>query len=227
MTAFEPLQAGPYPEPTDPPDGPNQLAALATWAAGRLVMRFATTTTRDAAITSPVEGMRCVTGSGATLTDWQYRDGAWRNVTIGDVTAYTPTLTTSGTQPNLGSTGAATGKYVRNGMQLAVYFDLLFGGSGITGGTQTWVIGLPAGFIADESILSTVGPVPGRVRYLDSSASVAGYFDLRVSTGGTGLVGVWSAASPTGSLQSLTGANPWAPATGDRLTGSATLILAS
>lgn len=94
MTAFEPLQAGPYPEPTDPPDGPNQLAALAVWAAGRLVMRFATTTTRDAAITSPVEGMRCVTGSGATLTDWQYRSGAWRNVSAPLAwTAYTPSWT--------------------------------------------------------------------------------------------------------------------------------------
>lgn len=77
MTANEPVQGGPYPEPTDPPDGPNQLAAIATWAAGRLVMRFASEVARDAAIPSPVEGMVAVTGAGDDLRAWIYHGTAW------------------------------------------------------------------------------------------------------------------------------------------------------
>lgn len=80
MPATEPIQGGPYPEPSDPPDGPNQMSALAVWAAGRLVMRFATPAARDAAIISPVAAMRAVTGTGATQVDWIYSGTEWIRV---------------------------------------------------------------------------------------------------------------------------------------------------
>jgi len=95
MPATEPIQGGPYPEPSDTPDGPNQMAAITAWAAGRLVMRFASTITRDAAITSPVEGMVATTGTGATLVKWLYVSGAWvalNDFLTGVWTAYTPTF---------------------------------------------------------------------------------------------------------------------------------------
>lgn len=82
MPATEPIQGGPYPEPSDPPDGPNQMSAIAVWAAGRLVMRFSTPAARDAAITSPVEGMVAMTGTGAALREWTYVNGSWRDVTL-------------------------------------------------------------------------------------------------------------------------------------------------
>ncbi len=59
MTTTEPIQGGPYPLPADSPDGPSQMSAIVAWAAGRLAMRFATATARDAAIPSPVVGMQC------------------------------------------------------------------------------------------------------------------------------------------------------------------------
>lgn len=89
--ATEPIQGGPYPVPADPPDGPNQMSAIVTWAAPRTVMRFAGTTQRDAAITSAVDGMECWTGAGPTARRWVRFNGTWVDVTpvptIGTVTA--------------------------------------------------------------------------------------------------------------------------------------------
>jgi len=82
MPATEPIQAGPYPVPSDAPDGPNQMSAIVAWTAGRLNMRFASTTTRDAAIPTPTEGMVAYTGTGAALTEWLYKNAAWQDTTF-------------------------------------------------------------------------------------------------------------------------------------------------
>jgi hypothetical protein len=68
-----PAQAAPYPAPQAVPDVPADLAALATWADTRVVMRFATAAARNAAIAVPAAGMF------AWIDDtdvWTYYDGA-------------------------------------------------------------------------------------------------------------------------------------------------------
>lgn len=156
MTATEPIQGGPYPEPSDPPDGPNQMAALATWAAGRLVMRFASTTARDAAITSPVEGMVCQTGTGASLTEWTYRSGSWQNTTVpGAWTAYTPTL--SGTF-QLGN-GIVTARHCQIGKLGQAYARITLGSTSVMGSLN---VGLP---------WTEYLPTPGRVIFLDAGTA--------------------------------------------------------
>jgi len=98
MTSFEPVQAGPYLTPSDPPDLANISKAVVDWAAGRLNMRFATTAARDAAIPAPVEGMYCITGTGATLVRWLYVSAAWFDIRPTGITMGTPTTTaTNGT----------------------------------------------------------------------------------------------------------------------------------
>lgn len=89
MTATEPVQGGPYPLPADPPDGPNQMAAIVTWAAGRTVMRFATTAARDAALPTPTAGqLAYITGTGVLQfysgSTWVAvaGTGAWQSPTI-------------------------------------------------------------------------------------------------------------------------------------------------
>jgi len=57
MTSFEPVQAGPYLAPSDPPDLANISKAIVDWAAPRGNMRFASSTARAAAIPAPVGGM--------------------------------------------------------------------------------------------------------------------------------------------------------------------------
>ncbi|MEU6348868.1 hypothetical protein ABZ896_06030 [Streptomyces sp. NPDC047072] len=57
MTAYTPLNALPYPQPTDTADLPLHLQSLAEAIDGRTVLRYATAAARDAAITTPVAGM--------------------------------------------------------------------------------------------------------------------------------------------------------------------------
>lgn len=145
MPVTEPIQAGPYPEPSDPPDGPNQMAALAVWAAGRLVMRFASPAARDAAITSPVEGQEAFTGTGATSVKWRRVGTRWSRVDpvvvstvvtspVAITGSYTvmataPTITTDGVQRvkitagafaiSAASAGAATVRLADSGLAIA------------------------------------------------------------------------------------------------------------
>lgn len=77
--ATTPLQALPYPSLSDPPNGPAQLQALAVAVEKQLVMRFATTAARDAAIPAPVEGMCAYIGSGDVAEGpYYYHGSAWR-----------------------------------------------------------------------------------------------------------------------------------------------------
>lgn len=115
MTATEPVQGGPYPEPSDPPDGPNQMAAITTWASGRMVMRFASITARDAALTTPVEGMIAMTGSGTSLTEWRYRNGTWIDVTDVPWATWVPALTATTTAPSIGTGATYSGRWCRQG----------------------------------------------------------------------------------------------------------------
>ena len=93
MTSFEPVQAGPYLTPSDPPDLANITKAIVDWAALRSNMRFASTAARDAAIPAPVEGMECVTGTGAAMIKWLYVSAAWLDIRRTGIAMGTPTAT--------------------------------------------------------------------------------------------------------------------------------------
>ena len=141
MTSFEPVQAGPYLTPSDPPDLANITKLVVDWAALRSNMRFASTAARDAAIPAPAEGMECVTGTGAAMTKWRYFAAAWVDITVVPWTAYTPVWTASGTAPALGN-GQLTGTYSRVGKNWS--FRIFFQpGSTSTFGTGTYSITLP------------------------------------------------------------------------------------
>ena len=58
-------------------------------------------------------------------------------------TSYTPVLSSSGTQPVLGTGGSATGKYVQINKFVFGYFNIQFGTSGVTAGTGTYLVSLP------------------------------------------------------------------------------------
>lgn len=195
MPATEPLQAGPYPEPSDPPDGPNQLAALAVWAAGRLVMRFASPAARDAAITSPVEGMEAFTGSGVTGVKWLYLSGTWRNVTVpGAWTAYTP----SWTNLTLGN-GAVVARYSQIGKTVTATVNLTIGSTTSVG--EIFVPALPVADVGAQGV--------GSVWVFDSSAT-AWY------------PGVWAKGYFVFAAGRAAAAVPFAWATGDLLFASVT-----
>lgn len=201
--ATEPIQAGPYPAPTDAPDGPNQMSAIVTWAAGRTVMRFASTTARDAAIPTPTEGMEAFTGTGGTAVKWLYFDAAWRDVTIVAPTDWTPTLLGSVTNPNLGSTGSIVGRWWRNGKVAGGYVYLTFGGTGVSAGSGTWTIMLPFTLAANPAVVGTA--------WIYDASAATGHIGATYASGS--VLGV----RPSGTGSVVTHAFPIAWATGDSM----------
>jgi hypothetical protein len=186
MTSFEPVQAGPYLTPSDPPDLAGITKLIVDWAAPRENMRFASTTARDAAIPVPVEGMECVTGTGAAMVKWLYFNAAWADVTVGAWTAYTPTWTAATTNPVLGN-GTLTGFYQRVGKTVHFWIKLSVG-STTTFGTGAYAFSLPPVANIDEQACAAVlrdSSVPtnyGMVGWVQSSTSI-----LNVSTSAGGL----------------------------------------
>lgn len=141
--ATEPIQAGPYPVPSDAPDGPNQLKAVVDWAAPRLNMRFATTAARDVAIAVPAEGMECVTGTGAAMVKWLYRNGAWLDWTPRPEGA---ALTLGTGYTAIGGGYAAAMAYKSPGGLVTVQGIVRRTGATITAGASGSIATLPVGY---------------------------------------------------------------------------------
>lgn len=158
MTSFEPVQAGPYLAPSDPPDLANISKAIVDWAATRSNMRFASTTARDAAIPALVEGMECVTGAGAALTKWRYFAAAWNDITVVPWTTYVPawTLLTLGN-------GSVAARYSRTGKTFYATIKLTFGST--TTVTGVFYPSMPVAFAA-------AGILSGVVWAFDASATL-------------------------------------------------------
>jgi hypothetical protein len=91
----------PYPANSDAPAGPLQVQNLANAIDTRAVPRFSTAAARNAAITSPVDGMMATVGGFPTF----YRTGQWRGVVTTSATQQTFFNTTISTTTE---TGVAT-----------------------------------------------------------------------------------------------------------------------
>lgn len=63
------------------------------------------------------------------------RTGVWED--------YTPSLWASGTELGYGSSGSVSGRYCRLGDLVVVHARVTFSGTGISGGTGQWSMGLP------------------------------------------------------------------------------------
>jgi hypothetical protein len=104
-----------------------------TYLMNQTVATFATTTARDAAIISPVEGQLAYINLNDIIT---YYDGsAWRNLVFSSAwVAYTPTLT----NVTLGSGGTSAFYYQIIGKQVNVRGRILLGTGGSLGGIPTF-----------------------------------------------------------------------------------------
>jgi hypothetical protein len=57
--------------------------------------------------------------------------------------SWTPTLTADGGNPNIGSTGTATGRYTQHGDMVHAYGRILFAGAGVNAGSGVYEVALP------------------------------------------------------------------------------------
>lgn len=97
--------------------------------------------------------------------------------------AYTPALQGSSGNPNIGSTGTASGKWWQIGTNLyVVEFGIEFGGTGITQGSGNVRITLP--FAAAKVLTTSIGSMQGVVTVNDASASQARILFAYVNTHG-------------------------------------------
>lgn len=83
------------------------------------------------------------------------------------LTPYSPALTAVTTNPVLGSTGTAVGRYFRMGDWIKGWADFEFGGAGVAAGTGAYRISIP---FAIDTIL-VLRSVTGICFYRDSSAA--------------------------------------------------------
>lgn len=126
--------------------------------------------------------------------------------TIGAVwETWTPALTGSTTNPNLGSTGTITGRYGRINKTYYGIGSFSFGGAGISAGTGFYFVSLPA-------TAQAAGPVTGSWYAYDSSADT-------VATGVMALDNTSRMAfyrnGVTGGVFLAAATTPWTWASGD------------
>lgn len=106
--------------------------------------------------------------------------------------AFTPTLTASGGNPNLGAGGSAAGRYCQIGKVVFGQFDIVFG-TGSSAGNGTYLIALPVtagasagGQIGSGWIFGGAGVVRSMEWELDSSTNLRGRADYENAGAGTG-----------------------------------------
>jgi hypothetical protein len=172
--------------------------ATASWANANVrdqtIAQFASTSARDAAITSPVEGMVCITQDSGLM--WIYTGSAWIQYgSYGGWTAWTPVLSAVTTAPTSSPTLSTTGRYVRMGNTIHGWGRVLAGASSTTVGTGDYTFSLPVNF-RNAGIVQPVGTL----YYLDSSATprvlslqTTGSANLTLAVDSTGNI---SATSP-------------------------------
>jgi len=168
--ATEPIQALPYPEPSDAPDGPNQIKALVDAVAPRLNTVYADTTARDAAILTPTEGTEAFTGTGATAAKWRYEGSDWRTVSANRISTKVTSpvsigtgATTMSTSPSITCDGVQRVKVSAGAYGLtsntagAVTIYLKEDGAAFAGTNVNAIVGTSGGFNLFGSKVPTAG----------------------------------------------------------------------
>lgn len=93
--------------------------------------------------------------------------------------AWTPALTCSTTNPNLGTTGTATGWYHTNGALVEAWGSFIWGGTGVTAGSGNYRISMPF----DVDVTYQDNDVPsGHAEWFDNGASLRKFGYLRMTT---------------------------------------------
>jgi hypothetical protein len=128
---------------------------------------------------------------------------------------YTPALTSSGTQPVLGTGSEATGKYVRINKFVAGYFEIRFGTSGINAGTGNYFVSLPITAARSSGDFWELNL--GMASFSDSSTGNDYYMKLNFASSTT--MYLYYMGAFNGNLAALGAAAPVAMATSDRITG--------
>lgn len=132
---------------------------------------------------------------------------------LGPGTTYVPVFQADGGSPSVGSTGAIVGRYSEYGEGLILARGrMVFGGTGISGGSGSWYVTLPVAARADTSPdIRTIGNI-----YMRDSSPGQNYFGFALIDPNlnAGRISMFSSASPAVQVNSTA---PFAWAAGDHL----------
>lgn len=149
-----------------------------------------------------------------------YTSGVWVNAG-GQQIAYTPVLTSTGTNPSLG-TGVATGQYQVTGKSMTVQFFVPFSTTGSVG-TGNYLVSLPPGFTYGG--IGSVVPLGTFQAHLNSTpADISGHCRQNTS-GGNNLLMYWQSAATTTAIVG-SGTVAWAAQAGTYMAGQITVPIA-
>lgn len=120
---------------------------------------------------------------------------------------YTPALTATTVNPNIGTTGSALGRYTRNGDTVTTWGSITFGGAGIAAGNGTYRISVP---FPRTSASAGTNIVLGSCAVFNGAASWGFFTAVIIAAGNSYFEVYYPATWPTGALTAITQAAPWA-----------------
>jgi hypothetical protein len=165
----------PYPALSDANNPPADLQALGLAVDARYGLTVATVSALTG-ISTPFTGMTVWVTTPGDL--YVYNGTTWEPTGLAGWQTYTPTITAS-TNPNLGSGGSITGRYLQIGKTVFYDITVTWGTTSLSAGTGAYALSLPVAMKAGFAM-----PV-GNGAVFDSSATA---FQPRtaINIGGTG-----------------------------------------
>lgn len=203
-----PLAAYPYPDLTDPPNGPGQFLAALAAAEKKDVLTFTTAAARTAAITAPVAGMLVYLTTTQQLT--LYDGTAWI-VIVAPWTSYTPTL--GGTGWAVGN-GTLTGRACMTADRVDFSIRLVLGSTS-TAGAGNPTLTLPSATHAEWT--ERLMRASTACSLFDTSASATNHGRAGFTGGSTITPLVTNAAGTYVADANVTGTVPFTFAVGDEI----------
>lgn len=150
-----------------------------TYLQDQVVTVFATTTARDAAITSPAEGQVAYIKADDSYT-W-YNGSSWKILVYATNVAYTPTLTNF---TNTGTGAVTTGFYTQIGQWVICSISITLGSTfGITGALQ---ISLPLPWTSTARVNFTGRGNPAGTSYVLTGTAIAATQNIQLYAQGSG-----------------------------------------
>lgn len=102
-----------------------------------------------------------------------YDGSSWR-IHFEPAQTWSPTLTATSSNPTLGSGSAVQGYYIRSGYMVTAWCRIVFGSSGVAGGSGSYIVDLPvAGATITGSTSNGLGQAIGSGFATDSGATSA------------------------------------------------------
>lgn len=136
-----------------------------------------------------------------------------RNRGDGIFVPFTPVLSASTVNPNIGDTGTATAEWARYGDFVVYYGDIRFAGVGVSAGTGTYTISTPVA--ATDAVASGTSLAGGHWRCTGGGLFINN--EIIIFPSESRMRCRYSAAHPFGAETNVTSALPWAWAAGYRI----------